>query len=69
MIPAEDQYALRSVATRAADAKTVGGIHACFGRTARPGLSQFYGDIVLGESAFRGLGERQLTKPIFRSGA
>jgi hypothetical protein len=69
---AEDQYALRSVATRTADgrivdadAKTVGSIHACFGRTATPGLSQFYGDVVLGETVFKGLGECQLTKADF----
>jgi hypothetical protein len=43
----------------------VGSIHACFGRTATPGLSQFYGDVVLGETAFKGLGDCQQMKTDF----
>jgi hypothetical protein len=65
----EDDYTLRSVATRTSDGRildasvnSIGSIHACFGRTSKPGVSEFYGDIRLGNTAMEGFGECQLAK-------
>jgi hypothetical protein len=68
----EDQYALRSVATRTSDGRildanvnSIGSIRACFGRTPNPAISEFYGDIRLGSTAMKGFGECQLAKSDF----
>ena len=68
----EDQYSLRSVATRTSDGRvldanvtTIGSIHACFGRTSNPAVAEFYGDILLGRTAMKGFGECQLAKSDF----
>jgi hypothetical protein len=68
----EDQYTFRSIAIRTSDGrvvdtnvKTIGSIHACFGRTANPAISQFFADIVFDRIAFKGLGECPSGKPDF----
>jgi hypothetical protein len=68
----EDQYTFRSTATRADDGlmldsniKTIGSIHACFGRTAHSELLNFYGELLLGRTAFSGIGECRRAKSDF----
>jgi hypothetical protein len=68
----EDQFTFRSVATRASDGrvvdanlKTIGSIHVCNGRTANPAVLDFYGEIDLQGTAFKGLGECRFTKTDF----
>ena len=63
----EAQFTFRSITTRASDGrvldanvKAIGSIHACIGRTANPAIIDFYGDILLGSTAFKGLGECHL---------
>jgi hypothetical protein len=61
----EAQFAFRSVATRTSDGrvvdanvKTIGSVHLCTGPTANnPAILDFYGEIVLGSTAFKGFGE------------
>lgn len=60
----EDHYTFRSTATRAADGrmidtnvKTIGSGHACFGQSANPAASSFYMELLLGNAAFKGIGE------------
>ena len=60
----ESQFTFRSIATRASDGrvldtdvKAIGSVHICLGRTANPAIIDFYGDILLGSTAFKGLGE------------
>lgn len=69
---AEDQYKFQSVATRTSDGRvldanvnTIGSLHACFGRTANPATSEFYGEILLGRTALKGFGECLLAKSDF----
>jgi hypothetical protein len=40
-----------------ANVSTIGSIHACFGRTPNPAVLQFYGDLLLGDTAMKGFGE------------
>jgi hypothetical protein len=68
----EDQFTFRSTATRAYDGrmldtnvKTIGSIHACFGQTTNPAIINFYGDIRLGRTAFKGIGECRRMKSDF----
>jgi hypothetical protein len=68
----EDQYTFRSTATRASvggmldsNVKTIGSAHACFGQTANPAIINFYGDILLGRAAFKGIGECRQMKSDF----
>jgi hypothetical protein len=68
----EDQYSLRSVATRTSDGRaldsdvsTIGSVHACFGRTENSTISEFYGQILLGSTALKGFGECKLAKSNF----
>jgi hypothetical protein len=60
----EDHYTFRSTATRSSDGRmvnmnvrTIGSLHACFGRTSDPAIVNFYGEGVLGGAAFTGTGE------------
>lgn len=60
----EDQYTFRSIATRATDGrmidtnvKTIGSGHACFGQSANPAAYNFYMEFLLGNAAFKGIGE------------
>jgi hypothetical protein len=59
----EDQYIFRAVATNPtdgrvtdADSTTVGTLHACFGPTDIPTISQFYGEFMFEGMAFKGFG-------------
>ncbi len=68
----EDQFTFRSVATSISDGrlvdanvKTIGSIHDCFGPTTNPAIFDFYGDIVVGRTAFKGFGKCQLAKSDF----
>jgi hypothetical protein len=68
----EHQYTFRSTATRASDGrildanvKTIGSIHACFGPTANPTISTFFGDLRLGALQFKGIGECNQAKSDF----
>jgi hypothetical protein len=68
----EDQFTFRSVATDTSNGrlldtnvKTIGSIHTCFGPTANPAIFDFYGDILLGRTAFKGFGECVLAKSNF----
>jgi len=68
----EDWFTFRSVATAASDGrvldanvKTIGSIHDCFGPTANPAIFDFYGDILLGSTAFKGFGKCQSAKSDF----
>ncbi len=68
----EDQHTFRSVATRTSDGrvldanvKTIASIHSCNGRTANPAVFDFYGEIVLQGTAFKGLGDCRATKTDF----
>ena len=68
----EDQYTLRSINTRGSDGrvvdtnvKMIGSIHVCFGQTADPALLTFYGEILLGSTAFKGTGECRRVKSDF----
>jgi len=68
----EDQYTFRSTATRDSDGrmldanvKTIGSIHACFGQAANTAIINFYGGILLGRTAFRGIGECRQMKSDF----
>jgi hypothetical protein len=63
----EDQYTLRSTATRASDGRmvdtnagTIGSLHGCFGRTSDPATLNFYAEGLLGRTAFKGIGECRL---------
>ena len=69
---AEDQLTLRSLTTGISDgrvldtnAKTVGSIRSCVGRTANPAISQFYGDFFLGRIAFKAFGDCRVSKSDF----
>lgn len=60
----EDQYTFRSTATRAIDGrmidtnvKTIGSGHACFGQSVNPTTYNFYMEFLLGNAAFKGIGE------------
>jgi hypothetical protein len=68
----EDQYSFQSTSTQASDGrmvdanvKTIGSIHACFGQTSNPALLTFFGDIRLGPTAFKGVGECRRAKSDF----
>jgi hypothetical protein len=68
----EYRYTLRSIATRASDGRMVnanirriGAGHGCFGRTADPAILNFYLDLNLGKTAFRGTGACRQTKSDF----
>jgi hypothetical protein len=68
----EDQFTFRSVATSASDGRvlnanvqTIGSIHACFGQTSDPAVTNFYGEGRLGFVSFMGLGECHVVKPNF----
>ncbi len=63
----EDQYTLRSTATAISDgrlidsnAATVGTLHACFGRTSDPSVVNFYAEVVLDRTTFKGIGDCRL---------
>ena len=60
----EDRYDFRVVITKAADGKvvdstatTIGGLHACFGPSSNPLISNFFAEGTLGNIAFIGRGE------------
>ena len=66
---AEDQYTFHSTATRSSDGlmtnanvATIGRLHACFGSTADPLTSQFYGEGTLGGVSFTGRGDCRATQ-------
>jgi len=68
----EDQYTLRSIATKASDGRIVnanirriGAGHGCFGRTADPAILNFYVDLHVGKTALRGIGDCRQTKSDF----
>jgi hypothetical protein len=68
----ENQFTLRSVATRTSDGrvldtnvKTIGSIHTCGGPTANPAIFQFFGDFFLERVAFKAVGECHTPKPDF----
>jgi hypothetical protein len=68
----EDQYMLRSVATRTSDgrmldtsAKTIGTVRFCQGSTADPAVFQSYGDFVLERVAFKARGDCHRAKSDF----
>jgi hypothetical protein len=65
----EEQFTLRSTATRAADglmistnAKTIGRLRACFGSTSNAGVHNFYAEGVLGALSFVGKGECRIVQ-------
>jgi hypothetical protein len=60
----EAQYTFRSTATQTSDGrmidtnvKTIGSIHICLGPTSDPAIRNYYGDILLGHTEFKGIGE------------
>jgi hypothetical protein len=69
----EDKFTFRSMAARASDGRvtdtdagTIGSAHSCGGLVAdKPGISQFYGEFVLGGLAFKAIGECHLAKADF----
>jgi hypothetical protein len=68
----EDQYTLRSIATRTSDGRMVnanitkiGSGHACFGRTAHPAILNFYLELHLGKAMLTGIGECRSMKSGF----
>ena len=68
----EDQYTLRSIATKASDGRIVktnlrniGAGRACFGRTDDPGVLNFYLDLQIGKAALTGTGDCRQTKSDF----
>jgi len=68
----ESRFTFRSTATRAADGLmvdtnvgTIGSLHACFGETSDPAISNFYAEGLLGRTAFNGIGECHLMKSDF----
>jgi hypothetical protein len=68
----EDRFTFRSTATRASDGRvmdtdvqTIGDLHACFGPTADPAVSNFYAEGTLGSIAFTGIGECRVVKSNF----
>ena len=68
----EDRFTFRSTATRASDGRVVdtniqviGNLHACFGPTADPAISNFYAEGNFGSIAFKGIGECRVVKPNF----
>ena len=68
----ESNFTFRSTATRATDGlvidanvKTIGSLHACFGRTSNPAVVSFYGEGILGGTVFKGLGECRSMKSDF----
>jgi hypothetical protein len=61
---AEDQFTLRSMATRGSDGfmtnanvQSVGRFHACFGPTGEPTVWNFYVEGALGSTTFKGRGQ------------
>lgn len=68
----EDRYTFRSTATRVTDGrmidtkvKTIGSGHGCFGQTANPATRNFYLELLLGDTLFRGTGECVTAKSDF----
>jgi hypothetical protein len=68
----EGQYMFRSIATQTSDGrmidtnvKTIGSIHLCLGSTSDAAISNLYGDILLGHTSFRGMGECHRQKADF----
>jgi hypothetical protein len=63
-VTSEDHYTFRSIAVRPSDGRLVddnlrmiGRLRACFGSTNNPQLQNFYAEGVIGNVAFKGLGE------------
>ena len=64
MQQSKDRYDFRVVLTKASDGKvvdstatTIGGLHACFGPSSNPLISNFFAEGTLGNIAFIGRGE------------
>jgi hypothetical protein len=68
----EEQYTLRSIATRPTDGlitntnvNKIGSLHACFGPTSDPTTFNFYAEGVLGNVTFTGVGDCRTVKQGF----
>jgi hypothetical protein len=68
----EAQYTLQSTATQTSDGrmidtnvKAIGSIHICLGPTSDPAIRNYYGDISLGHTEFKGIGECHRQKADF----
>jgi hypothetical protein len=68
----EDLYTFRSTAIRTSDGrmvdtnvKTIGSGHACFGQTSDPAILHFDLELLLGQTALKGIGDCRLTKSDF----
>jgi len=68
----EDQFSFRATASRTSDGrmldtnvKKIGSGHGCTGPTADPAVFNFYLELLLGNTALKGIGDCRLTKSDF----